>query len=156
MLDGERKPSGQDSDFEGASRRSLYVQVRRSRPLAVLETFDMATVSPNCTARNYSNVATQSLLMMNSQFIIDHADRLAGAAIRSESELPKQLSLAWQRCFSATIDNSVLVELIDFVQKQTAEFRSRDPKLTPPAAHRLALASACQAMFSCNEFIYID
>ena len=49
MLDGERKPTGDPTYFEGVCRRSVYVQVRRSRPLAVLETFDIATVSPNCT-----------------------------------------------------------------------------------------------------------
>ncbi len=51
MLDGERKPSGEAKNFDGMFRRSIYVQVRRSRPLAMLETFDMATVAPNCTSR---------------------------------------------------------------------------------------------------------
>ena len=57
MLDGERKPTGKQESFEGAARRSIYVQVRRTRPLAVLESFDIATNTPNCTVRNFSNVA---------------------------------------------------------------------------------------------------
>ncbi|GAA5504971.1 DUF1553 domain-containing protein [Novipirellula caenicola] len=156
MLDGERKPTGTDQEFEGRSRRSVYVQVRRSRPLAVLETFDIATVSPNCTERNFSNVAPQSLLMMNSQFAIDHAEQLADQMIRQSSEPSEQISQAWKRCFGSSIENTVLVEMMDFVEKQTAAFRARDNKLTPDAAHRLALASACQAMFSTNEFLYVD
>jgi len=156
MLDGERKPKGEEKNFDGVSRRSVYVQVRRSRPLAVLETFDMATVSPNCTNRSYSNVATQSLSMMNGQFVIDQANKLATEMISSESELSRQLSVAWDRCFGRSIESSVLVELEEFVKTQTTEFRSRDDKLAPDTAHRLALASACQAMFSSNEFLYVD
>ncbi len=156
MLDGERKPTGTDNTFDGASKRSVYIQVRRSRPLAVLEAFDIATVSPNCTNRNYSNVAPQSLLLMNSQFTIDQAEAMADSMLAAESELPQQLSLAWQRCFGSPITNPVLAELTEFVEKQKATFLSQDEKLTPDAAQRLALASACQAMFSSNAFIYVD
>ncbi|WP_417736374.1 DUF1553 domain-containing protein [Rosistilla oblonga] len=156
MLDGERKPTGKSQLGEEAGRRSVYVQVRRSRPLGVLETFDLATVAPNCTIRNYSNVATQALLLMNSSFVIDQADQLAAQAIRAESEVPQQISNAWQRCFNREIENGVLTELTDFVARQTDAFKSRDAKLSAEAAHRLALASACQAMFSSNEFLYVD
>ena len=155
-LDGERKPNGEVEAFNGVSRRSVYVQVRRSRPLAVLETFDIATVSPNCANRNYSNVAPQSLLMMNSQFAIDHADELAGKMLAAESDVSQQLSLAWERCFGRPIESSMLVELMAFVEQQRSVFLSQDEKLTPTAAQRLALASACQAMFSSNEFVYVD
>lgn len=156
MLDGERKPNGEREALDGVSRRSVYVQVRRSRPLAVLETFDIATVSPNCANRNFSNVAPQSLLMMNSQFAIDHAGELAGKILAAESEVPQQLSLAWGRCFGRPIESSVLVELLAFVEQQRSVFQSQDETLTPIAAQRLALASACQAMFCSNEFVYVD
>ncbi len=94
--------------------------------------------------------------MMNSQFAIDHADQLADRVISEETELAKQLALAWKRCFGKPIENSVLVEMMEFVDKQTVVFQSRDGKLTPEAAHRMALASACQAMLSSNEFLYVD
>ncbi|MCA9133085.1 MAG: DUF1553 domain-containing protein [Planctomycetales bacterium] len=156
MLDGERKPTGKEEQQEGVTRRSVYVQVRRSRPLAVLETFDIATVSPNCTLRTYSNVALQSLLLMNSQFSIDQAEQFADRLIRDESDLSGQLSQAWLCCFGSQIDQDVLRELTDFVQGQAVAFSARDEKLNPEAAQRLALASACQAMFSSNEFLYVD
>ena len=156
MLDGERKPVGGEPNQAGVTRRSVYVQVRRSRPLAVLETFDIATVAPNCTQRSVSNVALQSLLLMNSQFVIDQAAQLAEQLIRDESELSGQLSQAWLRCFGNRIDQDILHELTDFVQQQNATFRARDEQLKPQDAHRLALASACQAMFSSNEFLYVD
>ncbi|MCA9180046.1 MAG: DUF1553 domain-containing protein, partial [Planctomycetales bacterium] len=156
MLDGERKPIGSESEQPGVTRRSLYVQVRRTRPLAVLETFDIATVSPNCTLRSYSNVALQSLLLMNSQFVIDRAEQLAKQVMRDESQLAGQISEAWLRCFGNRIEQDVLQELIAFFHEQKGVFCARDEKLKPEVAHRLALSSACQAMFSSNEFLYVD
>ena len=155
-LDGERKPIGEDVEFDGVSRRSIYVQVRRSRPLAVLEAFDIASLVPNCTQRNFSNVAPQALMMMNSQFAIYHAEKLADRVIQSDGDGSQQLSMAWQHCFGKPIEPSVLVELEQFVDHQAAVFVQRNPEMIPAAAHRLALASACQAMFSSNEFLYVD
>ncbi|MDG2223751.1 MAG: PSD1 and planctomycete cytochrome C domain-containing protein [Rubripirellula sp.] len=156
MLDGERKPSGAEPEFEGMGRRSLYVQVRRSRPLAVLETFDLATVSPNCVRRNYSNVATQSLFMLNSAFVINRAEQLADRIERSSGDLRQQLQLGWRICFSRSPSTEVLVDLLSFVDRQTSVFQARDAKLSIDAAQHLALATACQAMLSSNQFIYID
>jgi hypothetical protein len=43
-------------------RRSIYVQVRRSMPLGVLEPFDLPQMTPNCEKRAASTAAPQSLL----------------------------------------------------------------------------------------------
>ena len=56
-LDGERKPIKGDGLGALENRRSVYIQVRRSRPLAVLETFDVPSV-----ARIALNVQTLMLL----------------------------------------------------------------------------------------------
>jgi hypothetical protein len=156
MLDGERKPTGSESLFDGMGRRSVYVQVRRSRPLAVLETFDMAGVSPNCVSRNYSNVATQSLFLLNSQFVIDRAQQLAERVIRTENDLDEQLNLAWRVCFSQAPESDTVKTLRSFVDRQSSVFLAQDNNLSIESARRMALASACQAMLSSNQFIYID
>ena len=48
---GKVVPLGED-EF----RRSIYVQVRRSRPLGMLETFDAPLMTPNCELRTSSTV----------------------------------------------------------------------------------------------------
>ena len=75
-LDGERKPIKGDGLGALENRRSVYIQVRRSRPLAVLETFDVPSVAPNCTQRA-DNVAPQALLLMNSDFIVKYSQLFA-------------------------------------------------------------------------------
>lgn len=156
MLDGERKPTGEDKNFEGAARRSVYVQVRRTRPLATLETFDVASTAPNCVSRSYSNVAMQPLLMMNSQFVIEHSERLAERLIAAHSEVAEQLRIAWLRCYSEDIEPQLLEQLIGFVERQAASVKLQDASLTPDVVHRRALATTCQAMLSSNAFVYVD
>ncbi|MGZ0163020.1 MAG: PSD1 and planctomycete cytochrome C domain-containing protein [Planctomycetales bacterium] len=62
------------------TRRSLYIQVRRSRPVAMLQTFDAPVMETNCEVRPSSTVATQSLMLLNGQFILEQAAKLADRA----------------------------------------------------------------------------
>src|SRR5438552_11486452 len=50
--DAAGRPTGKKVDLHGEEfRRSIYVQVRRSRPLGVLEAFDAAAPTPKCEMR---------------------------------------------------------------------------------------------------------
>ncbi len=60
-----------------SARRSLYLQARRTKPVSLLATFDFPTMAVNCDRRAPSTSATQSLVLMNSDFILSHAGRLA-------------------------------------------------------------------------------
>ena len=62
------------------SRRSLYVKVRRSQPVAMLQAFDAPVMQTNCESRPVSTVATQALMLMNSKFALNQAAKLAGRA----------------------------------------------------------------------------
>ncbi len=69
------------------TRRSMYIQVRRSRPVAMLQSFDAPVMETNCESRPSSTVATQSLMLLNGQFILEQAAKLADRA-RNEAEPP--------------------------------------------------------------------
>ncbi len=156
MLDGERKPTGADNTSKSAFRRSLYIQVRRSRPLAVLESFDLPIVSPNCELRVTSNVATQSLMMMNSQFAIDRSSQLSERLLKQTDDLTQQLEAAWWRCFNRPISSDEQSMIRDFVLEQTKAFAAMNPERAENENQKLALASVCQAMMSSNAFLYVD
>ena len=79
-------------------------------------------------------------MMMNSQFVIEHADHLADRMLADHSDLSEQLASAWKRCFGRPIADSVLLQLMEFVERQRAVFQSQDEKRTPAAVERLALA----------------
>ena len=78
-------------------RRSVYVEVRRSRPLAVLDTFDWPRMDPNCERRRTSTVATQSLMLMNSDFVVEVADAFAERVIREAGgRAEDQIERVWR------------------------------------------------------------
>ncbi|MFO0906135.1 MAG: PSD1 and planctomycete cytochrome C domain-containing protein [Pirellulales bacterium] len=64
----------------GEARRSVYVQQRRSQPVAFLSSFDAPVMETNCDRRTTSTVATQSLMLMNSDFVREQAAELARRA----------------------------------------------------------------------------
>lgn len=82
--DSAGRPSGKVIPLgEDEYRRSIYVQTRRTMPLGVLEPFDVPVMAPNCEQRASSTVAPQSLLMMNSEFVVDQTTAMA-VRLRSE------------------------------------------------------------------------
>ncbi|MEX0817971.1 MAG: PSD1 and planctomycete cytochrome C domain-containing protein [Pirellulaceae bacterium] len=156
-LDGERKP-GQTVPLHGEEfRRSTYVQVRRSRPLEVLETFDNPTMTPNCEQRNASNVAPQSLLLMNSNLVVEYAEYFAARVMRDAGvDRDAQIKLAWQLAFATVPSEDEIAAALEFVQRQEHVFRDSDAKPKESTAESLALASLCQALLSSNRFLYVE
>ena len=61
-------------------RRSIFATWRRTQPVAMLQMFDAPVMNVNCDVRPSSTVATQALLMMNGEFILDQAVKMAARA----------------------------------------------------------------------------
>ena len=60
-----------------SARRSIYLQVRRTKPVSLLSTFDAPVMSVNCDRRVASTSAPQSLMLMNSDFVLTRAKAFA-------------------------------------------------------------------------------
>src|SRR5690606_37326041 len=60
---------GQIGTPDNQPRRSVYLQARRSKPVAFLSTFDAPTGDLNCERRESTTTAPQSLMLMNSEFM---------------------------------------------------------------------------------------
>ncbi len=136
-------------------RRSVYVQVRRSLPLGVLETFDGATAEPNCECRTSSTVAPQALLLMNNDFVLGQAEAFATRLVREAGgDARAQVVRAWRLAFAAEPAAEDLRDALAFLAEQEAHFRAAAPKPADPK--RQALASFCQALLSSNRFLYVD
>ena len=73
------------------TRRSLYIQVRRSRPVALMQAFDAPVMETNCENRPSSTVATQSLMLLNGDFILQMAGKLADRGAAEATPLPAEL-----------------------------------------------------------------
>jgi hypothetical protein len=69
------------------TRRSLYIKAKRSRPVAMLQAFDAPVMQTNCEIRQHSTVATQSLMLMNGEFTLEQAGKLADRAAAEATTL---------------------------------------------------------------------
>ena len=161
------RPSGKFVSLEGEEfRRSLYIQMRRTKPIGMLEAFDLPRMEPNCELRNASTVATQSLAMMNGDFTITQSKYFAERVVREAgSDAEAQVKRAWQIAFGRTPSESDLKNSAAFLTKQTALFQTHPLKLPPPAKGKeappaeppmQALTTLCQALLTSNQFLYID
>jgi hypothetical protein len=160
---GEGRPDGIIPLHGEEFRRSIYVQVRRSRPLSVLSVFDLPAMEPHCVARPASTVAPQSLLMMNNDFTFAQAQACAARiAAEAGSEPAAQVALAWRLHLGRDITPDEQTKAVAFLQAQSDSFAKTPPPAPmnasdPKPDHRQqALALLCHALLSSNEFLYVD
>jgi hypothetical protein len=156
-LDGERKPT-KATPLDGEEfRRSVYIQVRRSRTLSMFETFDAPTLSPNCEQRSFSTVTPQALLMMNSDFAVTYADafakRVLGEAPADDSQ---RVKLAWQLAYSADPSAADVNSAVRFITAQRAVIGEQSKKEAADRIDQDAFAVFCQALLSSSRFLYVD
>jgi hypothetical protein len=130
----------------------------------MLHAFDAPVMEVNCERRQSSTVATQSLMLMNSQFMLDQAARFA-ARLQKEAgdEKSRQVARAWSLAFSRSPTASELAESLAFLGQQMdyvkgiEEKKDAKGKVIPRTAPELqALTNFCQSLLSANEFLYID
>jgi hypothetical protein len=120
------------------NRRSIYLQMKRSMTLPMLQIFDAPDTAASCPQRQTSTVAPQALALMNSDFAQAQAEVFA-ARIRKQAgeNLEAQIDAGWRLAFgrapSAEERNTAL------------EYLARN-----------SLPRLCLLMFNMSELIYVD
>ncbi len=140
-------------------RRSIYVQVRRSLPLSMFETFDAPLLTPNCELRNASTAAPQSLLLMNNRFVLDQAMFLAERIVQQAGDEPAaRINAAWRTILGVEPNPTEREAAEEFLAAQAKEFEKIKPRPKQVAVEprTRALSNLCQALLGSNAFLYID
>ncbi len=119
-------------------RRSVYLQVKRSLALPMLQIFDAPDTSRSCARRESSTVAPQALAMMNSEFVTEQA-RIFAARLASEAGQASeaQIEAGWRLALGRL--------------PSTAEMETAAGYLA-----RNSLQDLCLLLFNMNEFVYVD
>jgi hypothetical protein len=133
-------------------RRSIYLQVRRSQPLTLLQVFDQPVMETNCTHRATSTVASQALTLLNSDFLLRQAEAFAARLLREDPAAPA--AHAVQVALARPATAAERAELAAFLESQTTHYLQAAS--TPQEARQRALADLCQIVLSSNEFAYVD
>jgi mono/diheme cytochrome c family protein len=148
---GEIVPAGEAT----GGRRSVYLLVRRSRPVTFLNTFDAPIMETNCTRRIASTTATQALAVMNGGFAASQAARFADRlAKEGGATADSRVALAYRLAFNRAPRAGEMRSAESFLRAQVARYLAAGKKADE--AERAALADFCQALLSANEFVYTD
>jgi hypothetical protein len=143
-------------------RRAIYVLHRRQTPMSLLDAFDEPIMTPNCTERRRSNVATQALHMMNGTMTWDLAKYMAGRVIdEADGSRGKEIEVIYLRAYSrkpTAEEVKIGMEAIAEFEKQWPARLESDHDAAPRSgsANWLALANYCHAILNSAEFSFID
>jgi hypothetical protein len=150
VLAGQSVPGkGWDtSGPEDSARRSVYVHVKRSLRLPILQSFDAAEPDTSCPVRFVTIQPTQALGTLNSEFVNQEADKLAQRLRREAGDdVRRQVALGLRlvTCRQPTeAEVTRGVDLIDAMLKKDGT--------TPDTA----LKYFCLLALNLNEFVYLD
>jgi len=128
------------------TRRSVYVHIKRSLLVPILESFDMAETDRSTPSRFVTTQPTQALGMLNGEFLHEQAAIFAN---RLKQEAPgssrDQVILAWRLATSRTPEP-------DEIDRGLALIDAMQPDLGPDGALRVFAL----VVLNLNEFVYLD
>jgi len=150
VLAGQSRPGlgwGRSTPEEQA-RRSIYVHVKRSLLLPILEAFDASETDRSTAVRFATTQPTQALGMLNSTFVNEQA-RLLAARLRREagSDTKAQVQLALNIATSRPPSDREIDRGVALIKRL---------KENDGVSLDEALQSFCLMVLSTNEFLYLD
>jgi hypothetical protein len=138
---GESPPAEQ-------TRRSVYVHVKRSLIVPILEAHDLADTDSSCAVRYTTTVPTQALAMLNGDFTNEQAAALAQRLIVAvPGDLDAQVKYAIRLTTGRTPTADEVRHDVAFVKEVQAENK---------LAAGEALKLYCLMALNANEFMYLD
>lgn len=133
---------------EEQARRSIYIHVKRSLLVPILESFDLAETDRSSPVRFSTTQPTQALAMLNSRFLNEQAALFADRLRREAGEdLYAQVRLALRLATSRDPGEAEVRRGIELIET----LASRDG-LGPEAARR----AFALVVLNLNEFLYLD
>ena len=145
--------TGQVGTPDDNPRRSIYLQARRSKPVAFLNAFDAPAGEINCERRNLTTSAPQSLMLLNSEFVRKQAGHFATrvkAEAKTDATPERLVSKAWSLAYLRQPTSDEMLIGTTFLKNQTMALREKK------ATEFAALTNLCQQLLASNEFLYVD
>ncbi len=139
-LEGSSDPDKiwKESEEHAASRRTVYVFLKRSMIVPMLEVLDLCDTSHTTAKRQTTSVATQALTLFNGDFVNRQAQHFASRLRREAGDdREKQIELAYRLALARPPSPSEVREMTAFL-------------------HQEPLEQLCRVIFNLNEFAYVD
>ena len=159
-------------------RRSIYLRVMRNNRVPFLDAFDAPFWLASAASRDVTTTPIQSLLLINSQFMLARAEAFAKRLFdETGGEEPRMIELAHQLAFGRPAEADEAAAAAEFVREQIARIdaerasaaaagqgHSNAPSNAPAGAEakppvdprRQAWIDFCHVLLNSNEFLYVE
>jgi hypothetical protein len=133
-----------DPQSPDESRRTVYSRISRLELDAILALFDYPDPNAHSARRVETTTPLQKLFVMNSEFMVRQAERLAGRILRQSESEPERIQFAYELVFGRLPHPEESRLSLNFVQS------------TPATDDFGAWQQYAQALLAANELLIID
>jgi hypothetical protein len=124
------------------TRRSVYLYVKRSFPMPMLQTFDAPDSSVSCARRDATTVAPQALTLMNSGWMLGQAKQFAARVKKTAgADRERWPAEVWR---------------LGLGRAPTAREQAQAARYLNEGEADAALVRLCLVTLNSNEFLYVD
>jgi hypothetical protein len=161
VLEGQSRPGegwGKSTENQ-ASRRSIYIFVKRVLAVPELELLDTPDTTFSCEQRPVSTTGPQALTFLNGEFIQQQARYFAERLIREAGHDPDaQIKRAFELAVCRPPRPEEVKAALDFLAQQKRQIESDLPatKKNSVMANQAALAAFCLVILNTNEFVFVN
>ncbi|MDA0831883.1 MAG: DUF1553 domain-containing protein [Planctomycetota bacterium] len=138
------------SDDWQRSRRSIYIFVKRTLNVPLMEAFDVPSPDKPGPDRSVTTIAPQALMLLNSEFLDRNADAFSRRLMQEAGD-DRHTQIGW--AFRIALGRLPT----DVESKQSSAFIERQKSLVDADnAEAVAMSAFCKLLMNLNEFVYID
>ena len=147
VLKGQSMPgkNWHTSNADDSRRRSLYIHIKRTMGVPILETNDAATTDSPCPVRFVTTQPTQAIGLLNSDFTNRQAELFAGMIRKSHKEPEAQVAAVLRRVFQREPTEDDVARGMELLN---------DPALKEKPDQGLKIF--CLMALNLNEFVYLQ
>jgi hypothetical protein len=164
VLEGQSRPGlgWGKSDDRQASRRSIYIHVKRSLLVPELEILDFADTTTSCEQRPVSTIPTQALTLLNGEFVNEQARHFASRLVReagTDAEPGRLVERAYRLLLSRSPTDAEKSAAVAFIDRQWTQIAAETGESGASSASSTANSpqqSLCVVLFNLNEFVYVE
>jgi len=142
---------GKGSLDQTSPRRSVYLTVKRSNLIPLLQLFDAPDSIQGIGNRDVTTVPPQALAMMNSPVVRQLAEKFARRLpAAADVALAERIGEAYRLALSRPPTEVESEQMTMFINNQAASYGGTEQ------AKQQALGDFCQLLLCLNEFMFID
>ena len=138
------------------SRRSIYIYVKRTLTVPLMDSFDQPNPDKPDPGRATTTIAPQALILLNSRFSDVQSTRMAERLVRDVgAETSRQIEHAYLLALGRKPSQEEQEIGQAFVDRQRQGLLRLSEESESTAAKK-ALARLCRLLMNLNEFVYVD